>query len=252
MASPPIDVFCDPPDPSVKPQTFVEACAAINNQLRAQFAGPSTYTPYVISSSVPAVDDQDKVWIQTDGAGRPIGQKLFYNGNWRRIYTERIGQLAWFIGDPTLFFDANGHGLIGSDWDGWQMINGLNGVADWSDRFLITAHMNNTGGVPGHAGLGWWTNIRGPTENLGGVPAVQLTVNQIPDNPTPAKMVELWTASGNAPSTGGDLFGVGSSPDYTFTPADPGNTNPQFVEIIPPFATAALLVFQGYGTTPGT
>jgi hypothetical protein len=250
MASPAIDVHLGAPDPSWHPSNMVDLFARIDERLTGAFASDTGYIPYVISSTTPSVDDQDKVWIKLDGGGRPIGTFLFYAGNWRRTFTGLASEVKVFSGDPTVYFDGTGKGILGNDWDGWALCNGQNGTTDLSDKFIIAGHMNNTGGVTGYVG-GWRTNVAGAPQNTGGVDHVELGPNYIYRAPTDAVVVGKWKADSNARTSdgSGQLFGeVGTSADDSFQliPQDPGNTNPFPFSIINPFYAYALAAFIGY------
>lgn len=129
MPNPTITVAIATPDPSFHPTTLAQAWTStggLKDLITATLQG--TYTPYVMSSSIPAVDDQDKIWFKLDGAGRPLGAYKYYSGNWVRVYPFPVGTTVIFVDDPTGLFDGTGLGVVGTDWYGWAMC--LTGDAD--------------------------------------------------------------------------------------------------------------------------
>src|SRR6516225_3262089 len=115
-------------DPNADPLNINELIDLLNTLVSSQITG--SYIPYVISNTTPGIDDQDKAWIELDSAGRRKSTKIFFSGNWRRVYNGMLGEIRGFSGDPTDLtkWDANGHGAVGGDYDGWQICNGLNGA----------------------------------------------------------------------------------------------------------------------------
>lgn len=51
---------------------------------------PDYYGQFVISSSTPAAEDQDKVWLKLDGSGNPIGFFLYVGGAWTQISAPNV------------------------------------------------------------------------------------------------------------------------------------------------------------------
>jgi hypothetical protein len=93
-----------------------------------------------VGSSPPSSALTQKVWYKTDGAGRPLGVFMFYNGNWRKVYTGAgYGEVRLFAGNPSGFFDGTGRGILGGDWDGWALCTGSNGTPNLSNRFVVAA-----------------------------------------------------------------------------------------------------------------
>jgi hypothetical protein len=81
-----------------------------------------------VSSSPPASSLTNKVWYKIDGAGRPLGVFMFYNGNWRKVYTGvGLREIRQYYGTNAVF-DSSGRGLVGGDFDGWAVCNGNNGT----------------------------------------------------------------------------------------------------------------------------
>jgi len=247
MSNPTIDVHVGAPDPSWHPQTFTDACAFLDQLITAALNGP--YIPYIISSSTPAVENQDKVWFKLDSSGRPLGYYFYYSGNWRRAYTGLPTEIRIFSGDPTLYFDTTGRGIVGGDWDGWAFMDGRNGTTDISDHFIIVGHLNESGGVP-KFDSGWQTNVTGTVLNHGGSPVNTLHPDKIPIEAKDALVVDKWKADGNARDDTGQLFGAHSTGTadtgrVTLIPAVEAQEASAF-SIVPPFFAAAYCKFVGY------
>src|SRR5258705_10100143 len=80
-----------------------------------------------VGSSPPSSALTNKVWYKTDAAGRPLGVYMFYNGNWRKVYTGAvIGEVRLYVGGYNGVFDGTGRGILGGDLDGWVIMNGQN------------------------------------------------------------------------------------------------------------------------------
>jgi len=158
--NPPISITIGSADPNAAPLTVNELFALLQTVISGSITG--SYIPYIIGGDVPGVDDRDKAWIRLDTAGRPIETKVFYNGNWRRIYNGMLGEIRPFAGDPTITtdWDNNGHGVIGGTYDGWQICNGQNGSPDLSNNFILAANMSDTSSH-GYDHL-WKARIVGP------------------------------------------------------------------------------------------
>jgi hypothetical protein len=255
MANPQVLTQIGHADPNASPLNINELIDLLNTLINSSIYPPDSFLPYVVQQGEPGVDDRDKVWFRIDSQGRPIEIKLWYigaaGGRWRRVYNGMPGEIRGYSGNPGLNttgdFDANGHGNVGGNYDGWQICNGKNGSPNMSDKFLLGAHMDNSSGNTGYSN-GWKAVIDsksyGPT---GG----QWTETLKPENiPWPAQQAvgaDKWAADGNARSSSGQLFGVHDvSLDVTFIPADPGNPSPVPVFTGPPFYVLAWIIFQGY------
>lgn len=86
-----------------------------------------------------------KVWFKIDGAGRPLGAYQFYNGNWRKVYTNvGIGDVKMYYGSGNNF-DSTGLGVVGGDTDGWAICNGQNSTPNMTDmRFPAGGNWNGS------------------------------------------------------------------------------------------------------------
>lgn len=235
------------PDPNASPLNITQLVALLNTLVDSQITG--SYIPYVISSSTPSVDDQDKAWIFVDSGGRPIEQRIYYNGAWRRIYNGMLGEVRGYNGDPSIDFDANGLGIVGGTYDGWHLCNGQDGTPDLSDRFLIAGHMNNAGGQSGYDN-GWQTTIFGTgVDKTGGFRDITLDASNTYRPARSAVTAQRFTATANTPDPGGDLLATGGGGTrYTLSggDADAGNPTPPSISIINPFIALGYIIFVGY------
>lgn len=112
-----------------------------------------------VGSTPPSSALTNKVWYKTDGAGRPLGVFMFYNGNWRKVYTGvAINEVRMYAG-PYSVFDGSGRGLVGGDVDGWALCNGQNGTLNLEGYFI-------TGGA--WSGSQWVARADGPTYKASG------------------------------------------------------------------------------------
>lgn len=219
----------------------------------------------MIGNQTPGQEDNDKAWIETDSANRPLAIRLYYNGNWRRVYNGMIGEIRMFSGDPSPslgIWDGNGHGVVGKEYDGWQICNGKNNSPDLSDQFIIGAHMNNANGHSGY-NLGWQTFVDGITDKQTGGSKDHMVL--------PADLPPLDAQDGLATLT---LSGYGWKSDSVHTDAVPivdvnygsarahtapiarygssPNDSPPIpqtpIPTIPPFYALAFIIFVGYTT----
>lgn len=248
MSFPIVITFATPPDGTC-PATFADATALLQTLVTGEVT--ATYTPYVMGADTPAVEDQDKAWIKLDASGRPAGTFVFYAGNWRRTYTGLRSEVTMFGGNPSLFFDSNGRGLVGGEWDGWHIANGLDGTPNLTDKFIVAAHMDNSDGDSGYGSGQWRTKVSGGILATGGAAEVTLA-----DATTyrPARdeiRLDKFTADGNARSNSGALLGHYSGthdPDGSeaISASDAGNPDPDPIPTLPPYYALAYVVFLGY------
>jgi hypothetical protein len=124
------------PDPTATPLNVTELVTLLNSLFLPVSVG--NYNAQIVTgSNTPAVADQDKLWFKTNVSGAPIGFYIFNSGVWRPVYNGKIGEITSFTGDPTVYFDGTGKGIVGGQWDGWAACNGNNGTPDMRDRFLV-------------------------------------------------------------------------------------------------------------------
>jgi len=247
-------VFANP-DPSANPTSVADLVTLLNNLAEQVNVQGGPFTPYVISSTTPQVSDQDKIWAKTDGNGRPLGQFLFYNGNWRRFYNGKTGEKAYFDGNPATYFDNTGLGLIGLDWDGWALCNGQNGTPNLSNLFIANGGMDNAG-ITGYSGGHWNTNMGGGASQTGGAASYALINNNLPYMPV---FVNGYKYSAGAAQgikhihCDGD-WSSPNNPDPTLQTAFGADTTgqngppvPQVpVPTLPPYYTMAIAGWVGY------
>jgi hypothetical protein len=199
-----------------------------------------------VGSSPPSSALTNKVWFKTDGAGRPLGIFMFYNGNWRKVYTGvALGTITmcWYYEG---FFDGTGRGILGGDYDGWAICNGANGTPNFLSRFPIGGVQGES--VSGGAANAWYTDIDGQAwRNNGG--------SKGPEYITRTKLPKLTSfVYGNllaAPGSGAYAVAnagqtvVGDWPlvDGAGNPIDGAGQQPMN---IPQFQALGFLMFVGY------
>jgi hypothetical protein len=242
-----------PPDPGATPLNLVQLVTLLNALVSSEFREPDSYIPYVIQSGTPGVEDQDKSWLELDSQGRPIAIKIFWHGHWRRVYNGMLGEIRNYSGDPTTDFDTDGLGKVGLAYDGWHLCNGKNGVVDLSDRFIIGAHMNGSNGVNGYQHGQWVTTaIDGAGNHSGGVRDITLTNNNTyqPTSNIGKTLVGKYNVNGAALENSGILWGLPSVQDENknknLIASSDGNTNPDNIQVIPPYLAFAFIIFVGY------
>lgn len=240
-------------DPNTPNPSTVQGLIDILNPLFEDSEVDSSNT-FVTSSSTPAVSDQDRAWLKTDSAGRPLGIFIFYNGNWRKFYNGNYGEVKLFIGNPTDFFE-NGVGKIGTDWDGWSLMDGTASSFNWSDKFIVGGRMDNENSVTGWSGSTWQSSVGGSAQSEGGNPNYSLINNNLP-----AMKVQLQGKAGyddddEDPADDplaivtGKYYGGNKTVDVATFGADPSGT-PAVAQVpiptVPPFAVVAYCIWVGY------
>lgn len=227
------------------PTTIDDLIQLFRDITTAEVSG--SYLPYVLGSSTPQVEDQDKAWIRLDAAGRPLGTFLYYAGSWRRQYNGKFNEVTMFNGNPAIFFDGTGRGLTTSEWDGWSLCNGQNGTPNLSDKFIVAAHLDDSGGVSGYVS-GWRTTVEGSALGTGGQVEVTLDATNTYRPAVDAIIVDRFDA-GAARDVAGKVFGIEdgtSTYDYELVPADAGQTSPDPIPTLPPYFALAYVIFTGY------
>lgn len=246
MSLPTVTAQLGLPDPTAKPLTVTDLVTLLN-QLFLPVSIGNYSAQIVVSSGTPGVGDQDKLWFKKDTSGRPFGLYSFFSGNWRPLYTGKSNEVTLYTGFPGHDFDNTGLGLIGNVWDGWALMNGQNGTTDISDKFIVSAHMNQSGGINQYNG-GWQTTVTGNTLHTGGSKDVTLNSLNTYRAASNAIIVGLFSADGNAPNSSGGMYGgvhVGID-TVMLEAADPGNPTPDPVPTVPPFYSLAYAQFVGY------
>ena len=249
--NPPVITRFGDPDPDDAPLNVNALVAMLNALVTSEIQG--SYIPYVIQFGEPDIDDQNKAWIELTApapSGKPKAIKLFYNGRWRRIYNGMLGELRGFWGDPSDYFNENGLGNPGGEYDGWHICNGLGGTPDLSDKFMVGGHMNNADRPGYNSGQQRWQTFVDGVHNLteGGAKDFQLDAAHTFQPAVDRVAATKWSADGNAPDGGGDLLGKPTGPDENLliAPRNDGNPNPTPVPTLPPFKAMAWIMFVGY------
>lgn len=249
MALPITITFSTPPEGSC-PATFSDAVVLLQSLISGEIT--TSYAPYVLGSSTPAVEDQDKVWIRLDGVGRPIGTFVFYAGSWRRQYTGKPSQIAIFNGNPATYFDGTGKGLITAEWDGWAICNGANGTPNLTDKFIAGAHMDKSAGQLDYTSS-HWTSMVYPGQNVstGGVATHTIVARDLPEL--------ALSIDGNEYKPGGsphvdariieDVLYDNAAPhsvDVLHYGFNSGTETQTTLPVVPPFYAMAFVMFIGY------
>jgi hypothetical protein len=196
-----------------------------------------------VGSAPPPSSLTNKVWFRTDAAGRPTGVLMFYNGNWRKVYTAAgLGEVRIYAGNPSGLFDGTGRGTIGGDWDGWALCIGTNGTPDLRNRFIVAAEGWNGA---------WLSSMENP-----GVTEVQVGGQSGPHMINSRQLPPLLAAThGAADAAGGTQrisLGQTTLPLAVYYPVVDGNTG-QPVDGVnqqptpyPPYYVLAYVMFVGY------
>jgi hypothetical protein len=257
--------FCAP-DPNAAPLNLTQLVSLLNVLVHSEIRDP--YLSVLLQHGTPNTADQDKVWFEKDTAGRPVSIKVFYNGRWRRIYNGMLGEIRGYSGapgyhdnDPTSDFDSTGLGNVGGNYDGWGLCDGKNGRPDFSDKFLIGAHMNNKDSHTGYK-QGWQAFINtaqnASDQKTGGQFEVTLNEDNTFRKPNPGFGIDHFEGdTGRNPD--GHLFGkpnmVGGVQDADLTIFEDDGKTPTTdppikpIPTIPPFIALGWIIFVGYKTT---
>jgi hypothetical protein len=187
-----------------------------------------------VGPTAPGSSLTNKVWFKTDAAGRPLGIYEFYNGNWRKVYTGvGYGEIRMYIGTNAVF-DGNGLGIIGGDFDGWQLCNGNGGAPNLEAYFLV-------GGV--WTAGGWQTDTDGLSfKGSGGQKGPRLTAPMLPALATKMSFTLGAAAGSEVYTLGGAAIDYYPVVDAVSGVATGGN-NPM---VLPLFYAVAYMMFVGY------
>ncbi len=245
MALPVVTQFATPPEGTC-PTTFTDAVNVLNTLVSSQIT--TSYLPYIIGSTTPAVEDRDKAWVRLDSVGRPLGTFIFYAGSWRREYTGKAREITSFNGDPALYFDGTGKGLTTAEWDGWAICNGNNGTPNLTDKFISGAHMDGSGGQAARVADAWVSLYNGNAQAIGGTSGFLILPGHLPE-----LALQL---DGNEYNPGGsphaearaiiDTLYQNPSP-HSVTIGHYGATGTNVgIPNIPPFYAMAFCMFIGY------
>lgn len=225
--------------PSVQsaPSTFQALLEAVVQYTLYQF--DPDYILLVKGPNTPQAKDQNKLWLKTDGVGRPLGLFIMYNGNWRQVATGNPGQVALLAGAWSTYFDATGLGFEGLPWDGWAIANGQNGTMDLTNKFIVPGYRCDGWGL-------WVTNIDGFDAYQGGRHSFNIQLYNLP-----AMSVTLNARDGYA-YNGGAFAATNSGPNpqggtVTTWPYPLSGTGDQIpISLIPPFIALGFAQFIGY------
>ena len=240
------------PDPNATPLNLIQLVQYLGTLVHSEIQGD--YLSYLVQNEEPGAQDRDKVWIQQDSQGRPVAIKLWWtgSGSWRRVYNGMLGEIRGYTGNPGIDFTPTGWGRAGGEYDGWHLCNGNDGAPDYSDHFLIGAHMNNAE-HSGYIDSEWVTWISDRTgEHTGGVRDFTLAANNIfrEGGPIGQLTVGKYVVAGALLDAAGDVWGAPSLGDPTknqeLNVTSDGFIDPESVSVIPPFIALAWIVFLGY------
>src|SRR5215469_16973127 len=127
-----------------------------------------------------------------------------------------------------------------------QDANGKHNTIDLSDHFIMAGHMNATGGQQPYSGGRWYGQKEdGTFATNDGNAGVTLALNQIPSTGYSGLQVRAWSANGNTPTAGGNLYGSGSNQDVTLIPPVSAVT-PAEVNNYPLWVAMGFAAFVGY------
>lgn len=201
--------------------------------------GEITGTKVIKGQVAPGPDDQDAIWFRVDNIGDTLGLFSYVNGDWRRIPAVGIGTRAYYNGVVAGVFDPlTLYGVHGGEFDGWQL------DYTFADQIVVTGSQFNT--TTGQ----WVSNIAGSLLTTGGANTVTLSLDNVPRTAFPGLSTTLWEAHLNAPGGDSALWGVPEAnfpANVSLLPADPGNTTPTPISILPPWIAMAMIVYRGTG-----
>jgi hypothetical protein len=238
------------PDPNASPLNLTQLFQLANVLVSSEMLG--NFQSYVLQSGTPNVEDQDKVWFQKDAQGRPVAIKVYWNGSWRRVYNGMLNEIRGYTGNPGTDFESTGWGVVGGEYDGWHLCNGNDGAPDFSDHFLIAAHMNNedhSGYVDGE----WVAWINDDTGlHTGGEKEFTMSEDTtwLPSGNIGTLTVGTYQIAGATLFPGETKWGQPSASDDTkntdLNIQSEGSLEPDAIPIIPPFIALAWIIFLGY------
>jgi hypothetical protein len=245
------------PDPNATPLNLVQLIQLLNGLVITTIEG--SYQPYVLQNGTPNADDQDKVWIEKDSQGRPVSIKVYWSGSWRRIYNGMLGEIRAFHGAPGYspegHFNATGLGNVGGEYDGWALCNGKNGTPDFSDKFLVGAHMNKSDSHNDYEDGEWLTWADPKTgQHTGGVH--EFILNEKTSYQPTVDIGTLKIGRYKIDSGGEDLDkhgllwgkpSVGNEDNNEILKIQSeGNPTPDAVSVLNPFIALGWIIFIGY------
>jgi hypothetical protein len=192
-----------------------------------------------VGSAAPSSSLTNKVWYKTDTAGRPLGVYMFYNGNWRKVYTGvGYGEVRMYTGSQAVF-DPSGRALIGGDFDGWAVCNGNNGTPNLTSYHPMAGHMGQSVGKPD----GWWSQAENPGTwvQAGGANGPR----KIAASNLPSLVTTIYGTAMGAPGGSGAWSLNGPSP-VSFWYEDTTRNSPNNPLPFEPYYVMGFIMFIGY------
>lgn len=208
----------------------------LRSSIKIVLAGCGFGVKVIRSVSAPSIDDSNATWERVSTQGCPLGDFIYYNGEWRKKPTFGIGHKMFYDGPIEGVFDPSTWiGLHGGQMDGWKIVKD----PDQINRFLVAATGYN-------AGTGFWeSTVDGVAAPMGGGSTHLLT---LAETPRPARVpvtARGWKADGNGPTTL-NLYGGGpTGTEIELLAGDTGNANPTPFSILPPWRANALVEYIG-------
>ena len=229
---------------SVNPANFSEAVELLNDYVQTTVAPGAT--TYIVSETAPSGLDQDKLWVKIKpGNGVPVGLFFYWNGYWRRVDQPRPFSIHIFSGDPSTYFDSNGQGYRGVDYDGYVLMNGgTPGIPDLTDRFIVAGGAYTAGA--------WTSKV---TDNATALPlgGTYERTFSIGDANLPSidiggsQLVDLSGANeADQDVIIDDHHSTNPNKQHTVHLAGQNPPDPITLNIIPPFYAMAYIMWLGY------
>lgn len=150
-----VDITTTAPPSDYCPSSFREAWLFGVSLLQATLAGGNN--TYVVSATVPGVDDQDKLWHKLDAQGRYIRTYNYSGGAWVSPHPEFAGAVKLWEGNagdiPTL--DGGEAGTVtattGPMWERVTEMDGRMPIGPGTLESGTTVNVNDTGGEEKHS-----------------------------------------------------------------------------------------------------
>lgn len=194
----------------------------------------SQFALWNFGSNTPDPSLQDRPWERTTADGKPLGTYVFYNGKWIK-QGPPVGTVCMYYGagEGGPSFDATGKGIVGTDGEGWLLLNGQNG----------TLAMNQYFPIGGYYSGGQWVssfNNTGTPSRTGGSPTVTLLPTNIP-----ALEAQVPRGSSDPGSAAGFQYGASSSTGATVSATVTSGAATPFL-LAPPYVAFGFMIFSPY------
>lgn len=98
--------------------------------------GPQGLSGLIISAAEPGVDDRDKLWVQLEANGKPIGIFKWQTDEWILVPGMPKGSIMLYSG------------AVADIYDGWVLADGLNGSPDLTDNTQYASLWNPNYSAP--------------------------------------------------------------------------------------------------------